>query len=207
MRRRASPGSGSRGLGTRCRAKVRAARVRPLGRERGPLRLTHQHWHYQNPPTHLRLAGPASGEVRGGVQNWKLAAGVGAAARARLGPAAKQILPPPTRAAPGSDSRTPGHSHAHTLTRSLTHTHSPQVQNRPVPWRVAGWGRARRIAGAPSVARSEAQAAPNSSPAPARHNPPPSPRLERAGKPWAPRALQPGPLRRRRCLPAPGTQG
>lgn len=144
---RASPGSGSRGLGTTCRAKVRAVRVPRLGRKRVPLRLKRQHRHNQNPPTHLRLAASACTEVRAGGQNWQLAAGVAAAARARLGPAAKQILPAPTGVAPGSDSRTPGHSHAHTFTRSLTHTHSPQVQNRPVPWRVAGWRSARRSAG------------------------------------------------------------
>lgn len=79
-------------------------------------------------------------EARAGVQNWKPAAG---------------WVPRPSGfftahpAARASDSRTHARTHLH---RSLTHTHSPRVQNRPVPRRVAGWGRARWSGRAPSAA-------------------------------------------------------
>jgi hypothetical protein len=109
--------------------------------------------HVQAPPlalpkpgAHLRLVRPACSEARAGVQrsSWSCSRH-----QSRLGPAAKPILPLFTRVARGSDSRTRGPAHAQTFTRSLTHTHSPGAQNRPVPGRVARWGCARPSAGAP----------------------------------------------------------
>lgn len=112
---------GSRGLVTRYTKKVRAARVaRQRRQKRGPRAATDTAKNCER-----TFARPGRGKARPeprGREAACFAARVAAVARAGLRPAAERILSPPTRAARGSDSRTPEHTHAYTFTPSLTHT-------------------------------------------------------------------------------------
>lgn len=131
-----------------CCRSWHGGRLAPGRRERGHSRPQRQHRHRWHPRQGAPPGPAAPREARAGEQNQQPAAGVAASAGARQGG-----FWPPTQAARDSDSRTPARTRTRThLRRPLTHTHSPRVQNRPVPRRAAGRGCARRTGGAPSAA-------------------------------------------------------
>lgn len=127
-----------RGLETSGTAKVRARAVRRRGKARGHLRPKRQHWHCQNPQRRLRRGQSWCAELE--ASSWSCSrrqSSAGSRGKAAF------FTAHPNR--PGSDSRTPAHTNAHTFTSHwCTHT---RVLNRPVPRRVSGWGRTRWGAG------------------------------------------------------------